>query len=160
MEKKFNIAGEEVTVHEFKQTQDGVSFILNGKTYNYKLVDRNGFELILENGERIKAAVGTPNRDGDSMVIAGSRETVGSLAGKKVKKAGAHAGGLTSPMPGKIFKIVKEIGSEVKKGETILILEAMKMEHSIRSDKDGKVKKISYQVGELVQGGVTLAEVE
>ncbi|MBO0400784.1 3-methylcrotonyl-CoA carboxylase, partial [Aeromonas veronii] len=78
------------------------------------------------------------------------------LAGKKMKKAGAHTGGLTSPMPGKIFKIVKEVGSEVKKGETILILEAMKMEHSIRSDKDGKVKKISYQVGELVQGGVTL----
>lgn len=160
MEKKFNIGGEEVVVHDFKQTSEGVSFILDGKTYNYRLVDRNGPEMILDNGERFKAAVGTANRDGDSMVIAGARETVGSLAGKKVKKAGAHAGGLTSPMPGKIFKVVKEVGSDVKKGETILILEAMKMEHSIRSDKDGKVKKISYKVGELVQGGVTLAEVE
>lgn len=159
MEKKFNIGGEEVTVHDFKQTPDGVSFILDGKTYNYRLIDRNGAEMILDNGERFKAAVGIPNRDGDSMVISHGRETVGSAAGKKVKKAGAHAGGLTSPMPGKIFKIVKEIGSAVKKGETILILEAMKMEHSIRSDKDGTVAKINYQVGELVQGGVTLAEV-
>lgn len=160
MEKKFNIAGEEVTVFDFKQTVDSVSFVLNGKTYQYKLVDRNGPEMILDNGERFKAAASTPNRDGEMMIIAGHRETTGSLAGKKMKKAGGHAGGLTSPMPGKIFKIVKEVGSEVKKGETILILEAMKMEHSIRSDKDGKVKKISYQVGELVQGGVTLAEVE
>ena len=92
--------------------------------------------------------------------MANGREAIGSVAGKKVKKAGAHAGGLTSPMPGKIFKVLKEAGSEVKKGEPILILEAMKMEHSIRSDKDGKVKKINYKVGELVQGGVTLAEVE
>ena len=59
-----------------------------------------------------------------------------------------------------IFKILKEAGSEVKKGEAILILEAMKMEHSIRSDKDGKVAKIFYSVGQLVQGGVVLAEVE
>jgi 3-methylcrotonyl-CoA carboxylase alpha subunit len=63
-------------------------------------------------------------------------------------------------MPGKIFKILRGPGEEVKKGEPILILEAMKMEHSIRSDKDGKVKKISYQVGELVQGGAVLAEVD
>ena len=63
-------------------------------------------------------------------------------------------------MPGKIFKILKDVGSQVKKGEPILILEAMKMEHSIRSDKDGIVKKINFKVGELVQGGVTLAEVQ
>jgi 3-methylcrotonyl-CoA carboxylase alpha subunit len=42
----------------------------------------------------------------------------------------------------------------------VLILEAMKMEHSIRADKDGIVKKIFFQVGQLVQGGVILAEVE
>lgn len=160
MEKKFNIAGVEVIVHDFKHTGDTVSFVLNGKTYSYKLIDRNGPEMILDNGSRFKAAVGIPNRDGDSMVMANGREAIVSLAGKKMKKAGGHGGGLTSPMPGKIFKIVKEVGSAVKKGETILILEAMKMEHSIRSDKDGVVKKISYQVGDLVQGGVTLAEVD
>ena len=94
------------------------------------------------------------------MVICNGKEAILSSAGKKMKKVGAQAGGLTSPMPGKIFKVIKDSGSEVKKGETILILEAMKMEHSIRSDKDGKVKKINFQVGELVQGGVVLAEVE
>ena len=94
------------------------------------------------------------------MVIAAGKEAIIAEAGKKMKKAASHAGGLTSPMPGKIFKILKDAGSEVKKGEPILILEAMKMEHSIRSDKDGKIKKIFFKVGELVQGGVTLAEVE
>ena len=160
MEKIFSINGQEVKVQDYKQNGDSVSFVLNGKNYYYMLISKDGPEMILDNGGRFKAAVGTPNREGDSIIMANGKEAIGSVAGKKMKKAGAHAGGLTSPMPGKIFKVLKEAGSEVKKGEPILILEAMKMEHSIRSDKDGKVKKINYKVGELVQGGVTLAEVE
>lgn len=160
MEKIFSINGQEVKVQEYKQNGDSVTFVLNGRTYHYMLISKDGPEMVLDNGGRFKAAVGTPNREGDSMIMANGKEAVGSAAGKKMKKSGAHAGGLTSPMPGKIFKVLKEVGSEVKKGEAILILEAMKMEHSIRSDKDGKVKKINYKVGELVQGGVTLAEVE
>lgn len=160
MDKAFTINGKEVKVQDFKHSHDTVTFLYEGKNYFYSLISRDGHEMILDDkGGRFKAAVGTA-RDGESMVIAFGKEAVLSEAGKKMKKAGAHAGGLTSPMPGKIFKILKEAGSEVKKGEAILILEAMKMEHSIRSDKDGKVKKICFQVGQLVQGGVILAEVE
>ena len=160
MDKIFTINGKEVKVQDYEHTGDGLSFTLNGKSYRYAVVSRNQQELILENGHRMKAAVGTPNREGDRMVMAGGREAMVTVAGKKVKKAAGVSGGLTSPMPGKIFKVLKDVGAEVKKGEAILILEAMKMEHSIRADQDGKVKKLNYKVGELVQGGVTLAEVE
>lgn len=160
MEKTFSINGQEIKVQDYKHNGDSVTFVLNGTKHFYMLVSKDGTEMILDNGGRFKAAVGTPNREGDSIIMANGKEAIGSVAGKKMKKSGAHAGGLTSPMPGKIFKVLKDAGSEVKKGEPILILEAMKMEHSIRSDKDGKVKKINYKVGELVQGGVTLAEVE
>lgn len=160
MEKSFLINGQELKVQDYKNNGESVSFKLNGKDYFYMMIARDGQELVLDNGGRFKAAVGSPNKEGESMVLARGKEAMASLSGKKMKKAGAHSGGLTSPMPGKIFKVLKETGSEVKKGEAILILEAMKMEHSIRSDKDGKVKKINFQVGELVQGGVTLAEVE
>lgn len=160
MEKAFVINGTEVKVQNYKHTAEGVSFTLDGKDYHYTLISRDGQEMTLDNGNRFKAAVATPNKEGEAMVIAGSREAVVAGASKRMKKAGAHAGGLKSPMPGKIFKVLKEAGSEVKKGEAILILEAMKMEHSIRSDKDGKVSKIFYKVGDLVQGGVILAEVE
>lgn len=160
MEKKFTINGQEVTVQDFKKDQQTVSFTLNGKSFKYSLVAKDSQELILEGKTRFKANVGRPNRDGDSVVMALGREAIISVAGKKLKKSGAGAGSLTSPMPGKIFKIVKEVGSQVTKGETILILEAMKMEHSIRADKNGKVKKIMFKTGELVQGGVALAEVE
>jgi biotin carboxyl carrier protein len=160
MEKLFVINGEEVRVQKFK-TQDGVvSFELEGKEFIYKLIHRNGPEMIFDHGEFIKGAVSAPSRDGESMVIAGDREAVISSGTKRLTKVKAQAGSLASPMPGKIFKVLKDVGSEVKKGETILILEAMKMEHSIRSDKDGKVKAIPFKTGELVQGGVVLAEVE
>ena len=161
MDKSFIINGKEIKVQDFKHSHDTVTFSYEGKNYFYSLISRDGHEMILDDkGGRFKAAVATANRDGESMVIAAGKEAIIAEAGKKMKKARSHAGGLTSPMPGKIFKILKDAGSEVKKGEPILILEAMKMEHSIRSDKDGKIKKIFFKVGELVQGGVTLAEVE
>lgn len=161
MDKAFTFNGKEVKVQDFKHTHDTVTFTYESKNYFYSLIGRDGHEMILDDkGGRFKAAVGSTSKDGDTMVIARGKEAVLSDAGKKMKKTGAHAGGLASPMPGKIFKILKEAGAEVKKGEAILILEAMKMEHSIRSDKDGKVKKIFFQVGQLVQGGVLLAEVE
>ena len=160
MEKTFTLNGQEVKVQDYKQSADAVTFSLNGKTYHYLLIAKDGPELILDNGGRFKAAVSTPSREGESMIIANGKEAIGSGNVRKLKKAGAHSGGLVSPMPGKIFKILKEEGHEVKKGEAVLILEAMKMEHSIRSDKDGVVKKLHFKVGELVQGGVTLAEVE
>lgn len=160
MEKKFSINGQEVSVSNYRKTAETVNFDLNGKSYSFGLLMKNGGELILESGGRIKANIGKPNRDGETLVMARGRECLVSIAGKKVKKAAGGVGNLTSPMPGKIFKIVKEVGSSVTKGETILILEAMKMEHSIRADKDGKVKKIMFKTGDLVQGGVTLAEVE
>ncbi len=159
MEKKFNVNGEEVLVQDFIKDQSGVSFTLKGKKYSFSVVQKDNGEMILQGSHRFKAQVSKPNREGDTIVMAMGREGTVSVAGRKIKKAAA-SGSLTSPMPGKIFKIVKEVGAEVSKGETILILEAMKMEHSIRADKDGKVKKIMFKTGELVQGGVTLVEVE
>lgn len=159
MEKKFTIGGIETTVQDYQKDSSGVRFILNGKSYHFSVVTKSEGEMILEGEARFKAHVGKPNRDGETIVMALGRETIFTTSGKRMKKANV-VGNLVSPMPGKIFKILKEVGTRVTKGETILILEAMKMEHSIRADKDGKVKKIMFKTGELVQGGVILAEVE
>lgn len=158
--KKYLINGEEVSVDKIALKDGKISFELEGKNFEFETVEKSAAELILQGQERFRAYTGVKNSEGEAMVLAYGAEAVISEAQRKSKKKGAAAGSLTSPMPGKIFKLVKEVGSEVKAGETILILEAMKMEHSIRADKDGKVKKIFFKPGELVQGGVTLAEVE
>lgn len=69
-------------------------------------------------------------------------------------------GGLLAPMPGKVVRIVIEEGQEVKKGDSLIILEAMKMEHTIRAPADGKVKKVNYRVGDLVEEKAELVEIE
>jgi len=54
-------------------------------------------------------------------------------------------------MPGRVVKIMVEVGQKVKKGSPLMIMEAMKMEHTIRSPTDGVVEKINFQINDLVQ---------
>jgi 3-methylcrotonyl-CoA carboxylase alpha subunit len=65
-------------------------------------------------------------------------------------------GRLTAPMPGRIAQLHVKPGQAVKRGEALLILEAMKMEHSILAPRDGVVEAVGYSVGELVEEGVEL----
>jgi 3-methylcrotonyl-CoA carboxylase alpha subunit len=69
----------------------------------------------------------------------------------------AAAGGrLTAPMPGKIVQVLARAGDTVTRGQPILILEAMKMEHTIAAPADGVVDAINYAAGELVEEGAAL----
>lgn len=160
--KNLMINSEEIKVSDLKNDNKNLSFTLDGKKFSFEVVTNANGELVLQDqtGSRMKTYATKPSRDGEVKIIADGFEGTVSEGGTKLKKAGAAAGSLVAPMPGKIFKIVAGEGEKVTKGQTLLILEAMKMEHAIRSDKDGTVKKILYKVGELVQGGVTLAEVE
>ena len=65
---------------------------------------------------------------------------------------------VTAPMQGNIWKIVKKVGDVVKAGETILILEAMKMENNIVAPKDGTIVSLLVKEGESVDSGSTLLE--
>ena len=79
------------------------------------------------------------------------------LAGADVDAAG---GSLAAPMPGRVIKLLVEPGAKVKKGAPLLILEAMKMEHTITAPADGLVKEIRYVAGEQVLEGAELIRLE
>jgi 3-methylcrotonyl-CoA carboxylase alpha subunit len=72
----------------------------------------------------------------------------------------ARGGELAAPMPGKIIALLVENGDSVEKDAPLLILEAMKMEHTIRAPARGRVARILYRVGEQVDEGVELIEFE
>ncbi|WP_373089974.1 acetyl-CoA carboxylase biotin carboxyl carrier protein subunit, partial [Zhongshania sp.] len=67
---------------------------------------------------------------------------------------------LVAPMNGTVVSHLATEGSVVKKGDPLLIMEAMKMEHTIRAPSDGTVKAFYYQPGELVSGGAELLQLE
>jgi len=67
---------------------------------------------------------------------------------------------ITSPMPGKVVRILVNEGQEVKKGETVIILSAMKMESEYKSAVDGKISKIHVAEGDTVEGNQVLIEIE
>ena len=93
-------------------------------------------------------------------------ETIGVAATPSAKKprraAGGGAGGgggngtITVPMQGTIVKIEVEVGQEVEAGQTLLVLEAMKMENQINSDVSGTVAEIKVSAGDTVGGGDTV----
>lgn len=72
----------------------------------------------------------------------------------------AKKSGIKSPLPGVILDIKVKVGDEVKKGQQVLILEAMKMENSINSDRDGKVAAINVSKGDSVLEGTDLIVIE
>lgn len=72
--------------------------------------------------------------------------------------ASAH-GGLTAPLPGKILRVFVKNGDDVKTGDSLMIVEAMKMEHPIKANQDGKIGKLYYNINDLVKLGDVLVEI-
>jgi 3-methylcrotonyl-CoA carboxylase alpha subunit len=69
-------------------------------------------------------------------------------------------GGLTAPMNGSIVRLLVEPGQSVQAGTVLVVLEAMKMEHSIRAPQDGTVKAFYCNEGEMVAEGAVLVDLE
>jgi 3-methylcrotonyl-CoA carboxylase alpha subunit len=67
-------------------------------------------------------------------------------------------GGLEAPMPGTIISLLVEPGAEVTQGTPLLILEAMKMEHTVRAPSAGRVNRFRYAVGDQVPDGAELVD--
>ena len=67
-----------------------------------------------------------------------------------------ESGGLIAPMPGKVIDLKVKVGSKVKKGDTLVILEAMKMEHRVKASEDGKVSKLLIRKDDQLDNGALL----
>lgn len=72
------------------------------------------------------------------------------------RRAAAAVGGLEAPMPGVVTKVLVSPGDEVRKGQPLVAVEAMKMEHAVRAPRDGRVTRVNATVGEMVAGGTPL----
>jgi len=139
--KKANIDIHEVNPNLF-------NLIIDGSSYNIEVVQNNGnsaTKLLKVNGNQVSAELRT-SLDELLNKMGMNKAQLDSI--KDIK----------APMPGLILKIMAETGKSIKKGEPILILEAMKMENVIKSPVDGVIKKVLVKEKDSVPKNQVLIE--
>ena len=137
------------------------SFTIRGNKYDVELhniedniaeVEVNGSRYEVEIHKEIKTSK-TPK-----LVRARTVPSQESATPQPTKKA-PSVGGIRAPLPGTILEVKVKVGDEIKVGDTLLIMEAMKMENNIKADKAGKISVLNVNVGDSVLEGDLLVEI-
>ncbi len=131
-------------------THNSITFELNGKKYQFDYCKHgeHSFQLMRDSSAAVKIYVNEKNGevecsyDGQRTVV--KEKNIGLSSSSEID---AHQFEYYSPMPGKISKIIFSPGQAVKKGDVLLYLEAMKMEHPIKAKMDGTIEVVSVVVG-------------
>ncbi len=158
-EKEVRVTVEEVGVARYKVTIDGQEHLVDAHQV------QNSLWSILRGGDSFE--VDLQGRDEEyEALIAGDRYKF-SLMNEQRKalmrtagKGGAGKAMVTSPMPGKVVKILVAEGDDVQADQGVIVVEAMKMENELKSAVAGKVKEIFVKEGEVVESGAKLIFVE
>lgn len=141
---KFTIHGNEYDVH-IKSVEDNIIDLdVNGSTYKVE-VDKSIQPA--KTPKLVRARVAPPPQEAMPEELTST------------PPASAPSGKISSPLPGTVINIMVREGDTVKVGQKLMILEAMKMENNIDSDKDGKVISIPVRPGQSVMEGDTLIEI-
>jgi len=137
-----------VPVHSNPQTGEGLySLIANGKSYEIYVEPREAGLRIALRGNRF-----------DIRVLTEREWRLKKVAPRQSTHSGQVT--ITAPMPGLVKAVLASVGDLVRKGQRLIVLEAMKMENDITSPADGKVTRIDVQPGTVVDGGKPLISIE
>ena len=142
------------TLIKYKNTRNNIfkfSDKKNGLVFEWK----NNFIDAEISGSRYRSKV---SKDKDLLLLHTYKGDVlfKILPKFKIQEIGIVEGGLNAPMPGKVVEVKIKKGSSVKKGDTLVILEAMKMEHKVSAPANGKISKVLISQGDQVENGQTL----
>lgn len=153
--------GRTRTVEVAAQGSGRYRVIVDGAVLDLEVERLGGGRLRLKNGDALVAAVVTATGDRRFVRIGRLDFVLERLARGAGRRAGAGGqGGLEAPMPGVVTRVLVSPGDSVRKGQPLVAIEAMKMEHMIRAPHDGRVKGITAAPGDMVSGGVALVELE
>lgn len=119
---------------------------------NYTItVNGNVYDVTVEEGASTGAPVAAPKAAPKAAPAAAPKAAAPAPAGA------AGAVKVTAPMPGKIVAVKANVGDAVKKGQVIVVLEAMKMENDVVAPSDGTIASINVSTGAAVEAGAVLA---
>ena len=143
---------------EYKQKRDQKFLFSNNKEAFIYSSDEDGIDMIFDGKRHYSRVTASKNNIlvhmpfGDVMLELKPRF---KMPGTEVT-----IGGLIAPMPGKVIDVKVKKGKKVKAGDTLVILEAMKMEHSIKASEDGTVSELLISVNDQVENGALLMVVK
>lgn len=123
-------------------------FKIDGKEYKTSVTElEGGITEVTVNGKAYKVEMETPKAATKS---AAPKVAVSQAAAPKAASAPAGGKKVVSPLPGSIIKVLVAEGQVVKKGDTLLTLESMKMENTVAAECDGTVTKVAVTAGQTV----------
>ena len=143
---------------EYKKDRDGKFMFASSKDAFIYACDKVGIDMIFE-GKRNYSRV-TATEDKILVHMPFGDVMLGLKPRFKIPGIETTIGGLTAPMPGKVIDLKVKKGKMVKAGDTLVILEAMKMEHSIKASEDGKVTELYISINDQVENGALLMVVK
>lgn len=141
---KFKIDGTEYTANVEEKEDGKLAVTVNGKAYE---VEVPGHVVAAPKVQPVKPAA------------AAAPVAAPAAAPAAPKKASGAGTAITAPLPGVITSIEVKEGDQVKAGQTVIVMEAMKMANNITAESDGTVKAILVQQGAQVQSGDALIEI-
>jgi 3-methylcrotonyl-CoA carboxylase alpha subunit len=153
-------SGEERHDVVVRPDADGVNVLVDGESLSLSVEEVSPGRWLARQGSRVEPFACV--REGDAVhLFWGGVVYVLREEKEGERRVQRHQGGaLEAPMPGKVIKVSVEPGQAVKKGDEVLVIEAMKMENALRAPADGVVKSISAKVGDMVAPGVVLVDIE
>ena len=142
---------------QYKYTINGTQFDVTIDSINgsQAKVEVNGipFEVTMHGSSLVEEDLPTVSTEGAAAPAAPAAEPAAAPAAKGAAGAGTP---VKAPLPGVVTKVLVQNGQSVKKGETVLVLEAMKMENNINAECDGAITGICVAPGDSVKEGTTL----
>ncbi len=134
-------------------------YIINGNTYKVVVNNIEGTMAEVEvNGTPYKVEMDKPTQKQVVTIKRPAQAAVAPIA--RPQQTSAGAGALRSPLPGTILEILCKVGDTVKRGQKLIVLEAMKMENAINADRDGVIKEVKINKGDSVLEGADLIIIE
>lgn len=131
---------------------------LDGRSVGFERVDRDGVLAAIRIDGREHRVVCAAEGDRVFVWCDGAAHVFARVTSARPAAVREAGGDLIAPMPGRVRRVLAQDGARVSRGDVLLVLEAMKMEHAIRSPRDGAVR-LRVAEGDLVDAGVELAEI-
>jgi biotin carboxyl carrier protein len=155
LDVQLNVAGSRVVA------------LVDGREYELEFQRQaDGGYLVLLDGQVFDCHVETNRKENLTVSLHDCSYTVAISDPKRLRgsndSSDQHHGSaeILAPMPGKIVRVLVEVGSQIEKGTGVIVVEAMKMQNEMKSPREGSVKAVNVKAGDTVNAGDVLAIVE